>query len=190
LPADGAIELLLRQMRRPDGQFGLGSGWLTETVAIGGEVALRIRANPGFHPPLDDRPLVLIGNGTGLAGLRASMKARIAAGRRRNWLLFGERNRAHDLHYRDELEGWQSQGWLERCDLAFSRDPPERRYVQQLLVEQASTLQAWCAQGASVHVCGSLQGMAPAVDAELARLVGRETLERMAADGRYRRDVY
>jgi sulfite reductase (NADPH) flavoprotein alpha-component len=190
LPADGAIHLLLRQMRRPDGSLGLGSGWLSETAAIGEEIALRIRANPGFHPPVDDRPLVLVGNGTGLAGLRALMKARIASGHRRNWLIFGERNRAHDLHYRDDLERWQSQGWLERCDLVFSRDQPGRRYVQHALADHASTLQAWCAQGAAIQVCGSLEGMAPAVDAELARTLGRETLERMSADGRYRRDVY
>jgi sulfite reductase (NADPH) flavoprotein alpha-component len=79
---------------------------------------------------------------------------------------------------------------LQRCDYAFSRDQPERRYVQHLLAEHAPALQAWLAEGAAVHVCGSLAGMAPAVDAELARLVGREELERMAAEGRYRRDVY
>ncbi|MBC7989729.1 MAG: flavodoxin domain-containing protein [Luteimonas sp.] len=190
LPGDGAIHLLLRQMRRPDGSLGLGSGWLTTTAAVGDTVALRIRSNPGFHAPADDRPLILIGNGTGLAGLRALLKARIAEGRHRNWLLFGERSRAHDLHYGDDLALWQAQGWLERCDYAFSRDQPERRYVQHLLVDHAPALQAWLAEGAAVHVCGSLAGMAPAVDAELARLVGRETLERMAAEGCYRRDVY
>jgi sulfite reductase (NADPH) flavoprotein alpha-component len=190
LPGDGAIHLLLRQMRRPDGSLGLGSGWLTTTAAVGDHVALRIRSNPGFHAPADDRPLILIGNGTGLAGLRALLKARIAAGRHRNWLLFGERHRAHDLHYGDDLATWQAQGWLQRCDYAFSRDQPERRYVQHLLAEHAPALQAWLAEGAAVHVCGSLAGMAPAVDAELARLVGREELERMAAEGRYRRDVY
>ena len=32
--------------------------------------------------------------------------------------------------------------------------------------------------------------MAPAVDAVLERILGRDALEAMAADGRYRRDVY
>ena len=32
--------------------------------------------------------------------------------------------------------------------------------------------------------------MAPAVDAVLADIVGRDALEALAAEGRYRRDVY
>ncbi len=195
LPADGSLQLLLRQMRRPDGSLGLGSGWLTEAAPIGGTVALRIRSNPGFRPPTDARPLLLVGNGTGIAGLRALLKARIAAGHRRNWLFFGERTRAHDFHYGEELQQWQAQGALERLDLAFSRDGDtdagtDRRYVQHAMREHAAALREWLRQGAAVHVCGSLEGMAPAVEAELVALIGQDKLERMAADGRYRRDVY
>ncbi len=193
LPADGSLQLLLRQMRRPDGSLGLGSGWLTEAAPLGGEVALRIRSNPGFHPPADACPLLLIGNGTGIAGLRALLKARIAAGHQRNWLIFGERTRAHDFHYGDDLLQWQAQGALERLDLAFSRDGDAdagRRYVQHAMREHAAALREWLRQGAAVYVCGSLEGMAPAVEAELVTLVGQDELERMAAGGRYRRDVY
>lgn len=190
LPADRSLQLLLRQMRRPDGSLGLGSGWLTEAAPIGGDVALRIRSNPGFHPPGDDRPLILVGNGTGIAGLRALLKARIAAGRTRNWLLFGGRTRAADFHYGDEIEAWLATGQVERIDLAFSRDGEERRYVQHLLREHAALVRERLLQGAAVYVCGSLEGMAPAVEAELLGLVGRDELDRMAADGRYRRDVY
>jgi sulfite reductase (NADPH) flavoprotein alpha-component len=192
LPADGSLQLLLRQMRRADGGLGLGSGWLTEAAPLGGDVAMRIRANPGFHPPGDDRPLLLVGNGTGIAGLRALLKARIAAGQHRNWLVFGERTQAHDFHYGDELQAWAAQGAIERLDLAFSRDGEagQRRYVQHVLREHADTLRAWLEQGAAVYVCGSLEGMAPAVEAELVALVGQQALEQMAADGRYRRDVY
>lgn len=192
LPDDGSLQLLLRQMRRPDGSLGLGSGWLTAAAPEGGEVALRIRANPGFHPPQDDRPLLLVGNGTGIAGLRSLLKARIAAGHHRNWLVFGERTREHDFHYGDELQAWEASGALERLDLAFSRDGDGtgRRYVQHVLREHADTVRAWLQQGAAVYVCGSLEGMAPAVEAELVAVVGQDALERMAADGRYRRDVY
>ena len=190
LPGDGSLHLLLRQMRRPDGSLGLGSGWLTEAAPIGGDVALRIRSNPGFHPPADDRPLILVGNGTGIAGLRALLKARIAAGHVRNWLLFGERTRAHDFHYGDDVEAWLASGQLERVDLAFSRDGDGRRYVQHLLREHAAAVRDWLRQGAAVYVCGSLEGMAPAVEDELVGMVGRDELDRMAADGRYRRDVY
>jgi sulfite reductase (NADPH) flavoprotein alpha-component len=189
LPADGTIELLVRQMRRPDGTIGIGSGWLTRDASLDGEVAVRIRSNANFHPPTDAAPLLLIGNGTGLAGLRALLKARIAAGQHRNWLMFGERNAACDYFYRDEIERWQREGYIEQLDVVFSRDQPERRYVQQQLLERAERVREWLDTGA-VYVCGSLEGMAPGVDASLQQIMGTAALESLAATGRYRRDVY
>ena len=190
IPADGRLELLLRQMRQPDGSLGLGSGWLTAHVAVGEEVALRIRENPGFQPPPDARPLILVGNGTGLAGLRAHLKARIAAGHRRNWLVFGERSRDKDYFHREEIEGWLKAGHLERLDLAFSREQEPRVYVQDRLREAATELKAWVDEGAGIYVCGSLEGMAPAVGRVLAEVLGAEVVERLLEQGRYRRDVY
>lgn len=190
LPADGRIDLLLRQMRQPDGRLGVGSGWLTEVAPLQGEIALRVRENRSFQPPPDARPLILIGNGTGIASLRAHLRARAALGRHRNWLLFGERHRAHDFYWQEEIEGMRAAGVLERLDLAFSRDQPERIYVQDVLRQQQETLREWAAAGAAIYVCGSLAGMAPGVAAVLTEALGEATLERMAEDGRYRRDVY
>jgi sulfite reductase (NADPH) flavoprotein alpha-component len=190
LPSDGALHLLVRQMKRPNGELGLGSGWLTQQAAIGTEVLLRVRANPNFHPPAADAPLLLIGNGTGIAGLRALLKARIAHNRKRNWLIFGERNAAHDRFYRADLDTWQAQGCLTKLDLVFSRDQAERRYVQHRVAECAADLRQWIAEGAYIYVCGSLDGMAPGVHAALVEALGAETVEMLAEEGRYRRDVY
>src|SRR3546814_10968462 len=96
VPGDGSLQLLVRRMFHADGRPGLGSGWLVDGVEPGGMVDLRVRANPGFRVPADDRPLLLVGNGTGLAGLRALLDARINDGSPRHWLLFGERRPAHD----------------------------------------------------------------------------------------------
>ncbi|WP_034302794.1 sulfite reductase flavoprotein subunit alpha [Herbaspirillum sp. RV1423] len=190
LPQDGRLELLVRRTVLPDGSLGLGSGWLTAHLAEGGELDLRVRENRSFHPPTQDVPLILIGNGTGLAGLRAQMKARVAAGRRRNWLLFGERSARHDFFHRQEIENWQAQGMLQRLDLAFSRDQSERVYVQDRLRQAAAELQRWVADGAAIYVCGSLDGMAAGVAQTLHDALGEEMLESMAAQGSYRRDVY
>lgn len=190
LPADGSLQLLVRLMHRPDGACGLGSGWLGVHAPVGGSIALRVRSNPNFHPPLPTTPLILVGNGTGIAGLRAHLKARIAAGARRNWLLFGERQSDRDLHYREELEQWEAEGFLSRVDLAFSRDGAERRYVQHLLAAQADLLHEWVQEGAAIYVCGSLAGMAPGVDAALRDALGDGKVEQLLAEGRYRRDVY
>ncbi|HEY6644857.1 sulfite reductase subunit alpha [Povalibacter sp.] len=190
VPAEGAIHLLIRRMQRPDGKAGLGSGWLTQQAAIGSDIALRIRPNSNFHVPRDSRPMILIGNGTGIAGLRALLKARIDAGHRRNWLLFGERHAAHDRFYRSDLDAWSDNGSIERLDLVFSRDQFERIYVQHRLLERPDALREWIAAGAAIYVCGSLQGMAPAVDAALTHILGADIVEQMTIEGRYCRDVY
>lgn len=190
LPADGRVELLVRAVQHADGRFGLGSGWLCQHAALGDVITLRIRSNPNFHPPAADHPLILIGNGTGLAALRAHLKARIAVGARANWLLFGERSAAFDAHYGNELIAWQQSGQLTRLDRVYSRDGGRWRYVQDALRGQADALRDWLQRGATILVCGSQQGMASGVDAALREVLGDAEVGALLATGRYRRDVY
>ncbi|BBK39508.1 oxidoreductase [Allostella sp. ATCC 35155] len=190
VPEEGRLVLLVRQARAPDGTLGRGSGWLTEGLAEGGSANLQIRRNSGFHAPAGDPPLILIGNGTGLAGLRAHLAARAARGIGGAWLLFGERRRAADWFHRETIEDWVAAGIVDRLDLAFSRDQPERVYVQHRLRAAAADLAARVDAGAAILVCGSAEGMAPAVHAVLADVLGADRLERLAEEGRYRRDVY
>jgi sulfite reductase (NADPH) flavoprotein alpha-component len=190
-PSEGRVHLLVRQERRTDGVLGLASGWLTQEAPLGAEVPLNLRPHANFR--LGDnaaRPLLLVGNGTGIAGLRAHLRARADAGSGRNWLVFGERQRAHDFHFRADVEAWQSQGLLERVDLAFSRDQAERVYVQHLLRTQAGRVRDWLADGAAIYVCGSAAGMAAGVEDALVEIAGRDALEALIDGGRYRRDVY
>ncbi|NMZ06204.1 flavodoxin [Pseudomonas proteolytica] len=190
IASDGVLELIVRQERHSDGSLGLASGWLTEHAPLGSAISLRVRRNSSFHLPVDPVPMILLGNGTGLAGLRSLLKARIADGQQRNWLLFGERNIAHDYHCQDELQGWLASGDLALLDLAFSRDQAEKVYVQDRLRESADVLRKWLADGAVIYVCGSLQGMAAGVDQVLVEVLGSEAVERLIEQGRYRRDVY
>lgn len=190
IPPDGAVELIVRQMHQADGSLGLGSGWLTHHAEIGATVALRLRSNRSFHAPASHCPLILIGNGTGIAGLRAHLKQCELEGRKHNWLFFGERNRTKDFFCETEIQAWQKNGILSKLDLAFSRDQQERIYVQDKLREQASELQSWVQQGAAIYVCGSLEGMAGGVDTALREILGEEKLEQIREDGLYRRDVY
>lgn len=190
IASDGILELIVRQERHPDGSLGLGSGWLTEHLPVDDNVSLRLRRNSGFHLPAPATPMILIGNGTGLAGLRSLLKGRIAAGEQRNWLLFGERNRNHDFLCEEELQGWLQTRDLARLDLAFSRDQASKVYVQDRLREQAGALRHWLEEGACLYICGSLQGMASGVDEVLHEVLGAAEVERLIELGRYRRDVY
>ncbi|MGY0650580.1 sulfite reductase subunit alpha [Luteimonas sp. A537] len=206
VPGEGRLRLLLRRMLRPDGSPGIGSGWLCDHAQPGGMIDLRIRANPGFHGPGAGTPLVLVGNGTGIAGLRAHLAERIAAGGHRSWLLFGERSADRDFHLHEDILRWLGDDALARLDLAFSRDAEgaglpapavagdaaaiHHGYVQDALRAESTRLRQWVDDGATILVCGSLQGMAPGVDAALRDILGDAAVERMRVDGRYRRDVY
>ena len=195
IPEDGDLRLLVRLARRADGDLGLGSGWLCVHAPLDAAIRLRIRSNPGFHPAPDDAPLVLIGNGTGIAGLRAHLAHRALSTSHetvigRTWLLFGERQQAHDVHYADELDAWSRDGVLARTDYAFSRDPDRPRYVQDVLRDSADTLRTWIDEGAHLRVCGSASGMATGVDDALRDILGDASVDALRRDGRYRRDVY
>jgi sulfite reductase (NADPH) flavoprotein alpha-component len=184
------IDLLVRVAQQKNGEPGIASGFLCLHSELKQNIALRIRSNPQFHAQEEVRGLILIGNGTGLAGLRAHLQQREQAQHHQNWLFFGERQLNYDFFHRDEIEEWHKNGVLQRLDLAFSRDQAQKIYVQDKLHEQAKEIQIWIAQGAAIYVCGSLQGMAQQVHLALETILGKVGLENLREQGRYRRDVY
>jgi len=190
LPSDGQVEFIVRRMTRPDGSPGLASGWLTGGLAVGDPVEMRVRINRGFHGPAPEVPLILIGNGTGLAGLRAHWRARMDLLHGGVWLMFGERTSAHDAFLDDELRAALASGVLTRLDRAFSRDAGDGRYVQNLIVQNTDELISWVDRGAVLLVCGSLEGMSQGVHAALETALGADRLLALTETGRYRRDVY
>ena len=169
-----------------------------------GERDLRIfvQPAPAFRPPADPSvPVVMIGPGTGVAPFRAFLQHRRAHGATgANWLFFGERSSATDWYYREEFEGWREDGFLTRLSLAFSRDQPEKVYVQDRMTAHGAQLWRWIAEGAHVYVCGDASRMARDVDAALRRVVAEHGgmseedatlhVKAMAAEKRYVRDVY
>jgi sulfite reductase (NADPH) flavoprotein alpha-component len=193
LPDSGRMELLVRKAVKNDGSIGLGSGWLTQVAEVGGLVKLRLRPNPNFQPPpLDEkseRPMILVGAGTGIAGLRAHLLHRQQNKLGDAWLLFGERGEKTDLYYRDDIVAWRADGTLAKTDLVFSRDATPKKYIQHLVAEQGGEIRAWVERGASIMVCGGLD-MAAGVQDALVAILGEEKLEAMTQDGLYRRDIY
>jgi sulfite reductase (NADPH) flavoprotein alpha-component len=193
LPDGGRMELLVRKAVKDDGSLGLGSGWLTEGALAGGSIKLRLRPNPNFQPPglADNKegPQILIGAGTGIAGLRAHLLHRSKKKLGEAWLLFGERGRASDLYYAEDLKAFAADGTLARTDLVFSREGTSRRYVQHLVAEASTDIAAWVGRGASILVCGGLE-MAAGVQDALIAILGEEKLDQMTQSGLYRRDIY
>ena len=156
-----------------------------------------------FRLPEDgNTPIIMVGPGTGIAPFRAYLQERKAVGAKgRNWLFFGSQHQHCNYFYRGELEQYQRDGFLTRCDCAWSRDQANKTYVQTKMLESAAEIWKWMdAEGAQVFVCGDARRMAKDVDAALRKIIQEkggkteeqtnEYVEKLKADKRYKRDVY
>jgi len=191
LGAGGRAELIVRLCEGEDGLPGLGSGWLCEGAPLGSIVCGRVHANPAFHSPADAAtPIVLIGNGTGLAGLLGHLRQRAASGGGPAWLFWGERHPDADDYHAAERRAYAEARVLTGGATAWSRLGTGPRYVQDAVAEAAEAIRDAVAGGAILYVCGSLKGMAGDVHRTLTGILGDDQLEEMAATGRYRRDIY
>jgi sulfite reductase (NADPH) flavoprotein alpha-component len=166
------------------------------------KVGTFVHRSPHFRLPEDHtKPVIMVGPGTGIAPFRGFLYEREAVGAPgRNWLFFGDQKESTDFLYQDELLRFKRNGLLTRFNTAFSRDQPEKIYVQQRMLENATELWAWLEEGAHFYVCGDAQRMAKDVDAALHTIVkqtGRKSKEeadayvkKLKAEHRYQRDVY
>jgi sulfite reductase (NADPH) flavoprotein alpha-component len=192
----------LRYVSHGRERAGVASIDITARHRAGDRLKVFLRPNPHFRLPADnDRPVIMIGPGTGVAPFRGFLQEREAIGAGgRNWLVFGHRNYTHDFLYQLELQDWLKSKLLTRLDVAFSRDQPEKRYVQDTLWDARRDLYAWLRDGAALYVCGDANAMAKDVHAVLLRILAdqgkldeaaaKAELDAIRRDGRYLRDVY
>ena len=187
----GSLDLIVRLAEHHTAQgpeFGLCSGWLCQSLQLGDSIHAELVSNQNFHAPDDSTPLLLIGAGSGLAGLRSHLQQRPVHSR--NWLIYGEREPHNDQPLIAELQQWQSSGLLQQLDLTYSRCPKQPHYVQHRLQQQAEQVKHWIAQNGAIYVCGSLKGMGEAVHQTLLEMLGQDAVQQLLAAGRYRRDLY
>lgn len=180
---------------------GAASGFLAAREE-GDQVPVYIEANERFRVPVDgSRDILMIGPGTGVAPFRGFVQERIeTAATGRNWLFFGHRHFRSDFLYQTEWQQAHRDGHLHRIDLAFSRDRPDKVYVQHALRRRGRELYDWIEGGAHLYVCGDASRMARDVDAALREIAiehgghdaesAAEWLAALAAGRRYSRDVY
>jgi sulfite reductase (NADPH) flavoprotein alpha-component len=157
-------------------RFGVGSTVINDRWPEGTAAPVYVQdAQKHFAMPADpSTPMIMIGPGTGLAPFRGFLEEREAVGAPgRNWLFFGDQSRAWGFYYEPELSAWERRGLL-RLDLAFSRDQPEKIYVQHRMRENARDFYAWLEEGAEVFICGDKGKMAADVQREMAEIVEKQ----------------
>ena len=149
---------------------GVASNYVAERLKKGGRVRVKLKPNKHFALPAPDRDIIMVGPGTGVAPFRAFVQERRATeASGRSWLFFGDRTFTHDFLYQLDWQDALKDGALTRMDVAFSRDTPEKIYVQHRLWERRAELVEWLDGGAYFYVCGDAKAMAKDVRAALVR---------------------
>jgi sulfite reductase (NADPH) flavoprotein alpha-component len=180
---------------------GVASTFVADRLKKGNKLRVKVKPNKHFALPAPDRDIIMVGPGTGVAPFRAFVQERRATeATGKSWLFFGDRQFTHDFLYQLEWQDALQDGSLTRMDVAFSRDTPEKVYVQHRLWERRRDLIEWLDNGATFFVCGDMNAMAKDVRAMLVRAYGdvkalspdaaEETVRALDKDRRYLQDVY
>ena len=181
---------------------GVASTYLADDAKKGSEVSVYVHHNKNFRlPESGDTPVIMVGPGTGIAPFRAFLEERSETeSKGGSWLFFGDQKYNEDFLYQLELQDYLKNGDLTRLDVAFSRDQPEKVYVQHKMLENAAELWQWLEKGAHFYVCGDASRMAKDVNDALLEIIAseggkspEEADEYVAAlkkAKRYQRDVY
>ncbi len=181
-------------------RFGLCSQFIGG-LEVGTAVQFYIQKNRRFKLPAPDKNLILIGPGTGIAPMRSFLAERDATGAGgKNWLFFGEQHFVSDFLYQTEMQEYAQTGVLNKVSLAWSRDQPEKIYVQHRMQENADELYNWVKDGAYICISGTKNPMSTDVEKAWLQVIakGGEMTEEAAAaywqalkeEGRYLEDVY
>lgn len=180
---------------------GGASGYLANELSEGDQVAVFVEPNPAFKLAPEDKDIIMIGPGTGIAPFRSFLQEREATeASGRNWLFFGNPKFTQDFLYQTELQAYLKSGLLTDISLAFSRDQAEKIYVQHRLLQQAEAVYAWLQSGAYIYVCGDATHMAKDVEHALLQIIqqqgaineaaAKDYLTQLRREKRYQKDVY
>ena len=180
---------------------GVASNFVAERLKKGGRIRVKLKPNKHFGLPAGDRDIIMVGPGTGVAPFRAFVQERRAVGATgKSWLFFGDRSYTHDFLYQLDWQDALKDGALTRMDLAFSRDRPDKVYVQHRIWERRKDLVDWLENGANFYVCGDAKSMAKDVRAVLVNAYAdvktlsadgaEQAVAALERDKRYLQDVY
>ncbi|HXR84005.1 MAG TPA: flavodoxin domain-containing protein [Hanamia sp.] len=165
------------------------------------ELPFYISPNNNFRLPEEDKDVIMIGPGTGIAPFRSFLWERDSTGASgKNWLFFGEQHFISDFLYQTEIQNFVETNLLTKIDTAFSRDQQEKIYVQHKIQKHGAEFFEWLEAGSYVYLCGAKEPMSKDVEQTILQIIetfgerskeeATQYLENLKETERYRTDVY
>ena len=165
------------------------------------ELQFYVSQNNNFRLPEEDKDVIMIGPGTGIAPFRSFLWERDSTGSSgKNWLFFGEQHFLSDFLYQTEIQNFVETNLLTKIDTAFSRDQPEKIYVQHKIQNNGAEFFEWLEAGSYVYLCGAKEPMSKDVENAIINVIkqfgqrSKEEAEKYLNDlkdsGRFLTDVY
>jgi NADPH-ferrihemoprotein reductase len=176
-------------------------------------VPVHVRHSNFKLPSNPQKPIIMVGPGTGIAPFRGFIHERAAQASNgvpvgKAVLFFGCRREEEDYLYSEEWHKYNqpseeppfTENNFLKVFTAFSRAGPEKVYVQHKLEENAAYIDGLLRNGAFFYVCGDATRMARDVQATLARIIStqrsisldkaEETVKNMKTQNVYQEDVW
>lgn len=188
-------------------RYGHASKYLSD-LKIGDELVVSVKPSVMKLPPLSTQPIIMSGLGTGLAPFKAFIEEKIWQKQQgmeigEIYLYMGSRHKKEEYLYGELWEAYKDAGVLTHIGAAFSRDQPQKIYIQDKIRETIEPLtEAFVEKNGSFYLCGPTWPV-PDITACLqdivtngARKNGTEVkevakvVEELKEEGRYILEVY
>jgi sulfite reductase (NADPH) flavoprotein alpha-component len=187
-------------------RFGQATRYMNE-LPIGAPVTVSIKPSVMKLPPKTTQPIIMAGLGTGLAPFRAFVQER--AWQREQgmpigdvFLYMGSRHQREEYLYGEEWEAYQDAGIITLLGRAFSRDQPQKIYIQDRMRQTLGEIRrAYLKDEGAFYLCGPTwpvpdvtevleQAVEVQARSEGKKRDGHKEIERLKEEGRYVLEVY
>ncbi|KAG7430482.1 Sulfite reductase [NADPH] flavoprotein component [Fusarium oxysporum f. sp. raphani] len=187
-------------------RYGHATRYLSR-LPVGAKVTASVKPSVMKLPTKDTAPLIMAGLGTGLAPFRAFVQYRAmqkAQGKEIGSILLylGSRHQREEYLYGEEWEAYLAAGVVTLIGSAFSRDQPQKIYIQDRMRQTLKEIaKAYIQDEGSFYLCGPTwpvpdvtkvleEAIAHEAKAAGKKIDPRKEIEKLKEEGRYVLEVY